>query len=693
MPSAAGRGGVHDDELPGSLLYEDWLRRGRAVDAAIDRTGDADVAALRRLAGEGLLVRAGLRGTVLVTQADPHGHFAAQLDRWVETHAAGPAQQRALRAWLPEDETLRRLRPGPGPPGAATAINADVDAFLEAYPHCLAKESDVVRSDSSDDEPEDDRARGIAVRSAAPALVPAPTPAAQNPYTSVKLPMVAPRLASVNHVATQNFYPTMDFVQEPPLRQQQQPTMPRPPSAQGPSYSSHRPVAPDPQTHAVTNPFQTAAEYARSDPTQVQRPQPLPEHEQQHQLPAPVRRQTQHSANFIPTFNNPYENGINSLPHTINNGVASPPPPPPPVIRESLKRKYQPPIRKVIPTGNCGQHPVQAAAQVPSLADKGTAVAVSEEEEELPEPLQRFGKELVNKIRDEILDTSETITFDDIAGLVDAKQTVQEVVCWPMKRPDLFTGLRRAPNGLLLFGPPGTGKTLIAKAIAHESGATFFSISSSSLTSKWIGEGEKLVRVLFAVAAYHEPSVVFVDEIDSLLTQRKSDENEASRRIKTEFLVQLDGTGTDGQGRVLMIGATNRPQELDEAARRRFTKRLYIPLPEEQDRQALLRVLLTKNKHELTDEEIRLLAKDTAGFSGADLKALCTDAAMGPIRALGARALEVDCNEVPPISYKHFRRSLRSMNPSVAPSDLEQYVTWDELYGNKRAGPADDTEE
>jgi SpoVK/Ycf46/Vps4 family AAA+-type ATPase len=136
-----------------------------------------------------------------------------------------------------------------------------------------------------------------------------------------------------------------------------------------------------------------------------------------------------------------------------------------------------------------------------------------EEEDELPEELKRFGKELVQKIQDEIMDCGEPITFRDIAGLEDAKQTVQEVVCWPMKRPDLFTGLRRAPNGLLLYGPPGTGKTLIGKAIAHESGATFFSISSSSLTSKWIGEGEKLVRVLFAVASYHEPAVVFIDEV------------------------------------------------------------------------------------------------------------------------------------------------------------------------------------
>lgn len=240
------------------------------------------------------------------------------------------------------------------------------------------------------------------------------------------------------------------------------------------------------------------------------------------------------------------------------------------------------------------------------------------------------------------------------------------------------------------FGPPGTGKTLIGKAIAHESGATFFSISSSSLTSKWIGEGEKLVRTLFAVAAYREPSVVFIDEIDSLLTQRKADENEASRRIKTEFLVQLDGTGTSGQGRVLAIGATNRPHELDDAARRRFVKRLYIPLPEAPDREVLLRTLLTKNNHELTDKEISKLASDgTKGFSGADLKALCTDAALGPIRQLGIHALEISANDVPPISYRHFRHALKGMNPSVAQADLDAYIDFNTTYGSKNVTAED----
>eukprot|EP00980_Cylindrotheca_fusiformis_P017813 scaffold5631_cov117-Cylindrotheca_fusiformis.AAC.1 len=378
-----------------------------------------------------------------------------------------------------------------------------------------------------------------------------------------------------------------------------------------------------------------------------------------------------------------------------------------PSIPDSLKRKFQLPkkghdsgkqnSKTSCPVPNRNGGGVQATR--PSSSSSRTNMNNSrnsnskndsQDDEELPEELQHLDKELVKKIQNEIMESGDMVTFDDIAGLDDAKQTVQEVVCWPMKRPDLFTGLRRAPNGLLLYGPPGTGKTLIGKAIAYESGATFFSISSSSLTSKWIGEGEKLVRTLFAVAASREPAVVFIDEIDSLLTQRKASENEASRRIKTEFLVQLDGTGTTGQGRVLVIGATNRPQELDEAARRRFTKRLYIPLPSENDRRILLNVMLNKNNHRLTKEDVEKLAKETEGFSGADLKALCTDAAMGPIRQLGSKALSIEINDVPAISFKHFRRSLKGTRPSVAPTDLVQYEEWDMIYGSKRACEEDD---
>jgi SpoVK/Ycf46/Vps4 family AAA+-type ATPase len=160
------------------------------------------------------------------------------------------------------------------------------------------------------------------------------------------------------------------------------------------------------------------------------------------------------------------------------------------------------------------------------------------------------------------------------------------------------------------------GKTLIGKAIAHQIGATFFSISSSSLTSKWIGEGEAGVRTLFAVAEIRQPSVIFIDEVDSLLSQRSSDENEASRRIKTEFLIQLDGAGSNPNARVVIIGATNRPQELDEAARRRFVKRIYIALPDRNSRALMIANLLKSNRHCLTATDFDDISGSTDGFSG-----------------------------------------------------------------------------
>ncbi|KAG6952942.1 hypothetical protein JG687_00012700 [Phytophthora cactorum] len=316
-------------------------------------------------------------------------------------------------------------------------------------------------------------------------------------------------------------------------------------------------------------------------------------------------------------------------------------------------------------------------------ASKGTKKQTTppDEDEYIDPRLKSCDPELIEKIEMEIVDNGDPITFDDIAGLQFAKKCVNELVIWPMARPDIFTGLRSLPKGLLLFGPPGTGKTLIGKAIASQSGATFFSISASSLTSKWIGQGEKLVRTLFAVAAVKQPSVIFIDEIDSLLTQRSSEENEASRRMKTEFLVQLDGAGTKAKDIILVVGATNRPQELDEAARRRFVKRLYIPLPSFEARLDLVSRLLNDNKNDLTDGNKTFIAESTKGYSGADVRALCTEAAMGPIRTC-ADIRTMDADSVRPINLDDFKVALRGVRSSVAVKDLAFYKEWNEEFGS-----------
>ncbi|CAM9348968.1 fidgetin-like protein 1 isoform X2 [Lampetra fluviatilis] len=303
-----------------------------------------------------------------------------------------------------------------------------------------------------------------------------------------------------------------------------------------------------------------------------------------------------------------------------------------------------------------------------------------EPSEIIDERLKNIDPKMVELINNEVMDHGPPVSWDDIAGLDFAKATIKEIVVWPMLRPDIFTGLRGPPKGILLFGPPGTGKTLIGKCIASQSGATFFSISASCLTSKWVGEGEKMVRALFAVARCRQPSVIFIDEIDSLLSQRADGEHDSSRRIKTEFLVQLDGATTARDERVLLVGATNRPQEIDEAARRRLAKRLYVPLPDAAARRCLLERLLAPQSWQLSAEELAAVVERSEGFSGADVTQLCREAALGPIRAV-PDITTVDALQVRPILIQDFAQALQVVRPSVSPRDLDLYVEWNRTFG------------
>lgn len=290
---------------------------------------------------------------------------------------------------------------------------------------------------------------------------------------------------------------------------------------------------------------------------------------------------------------------------------------------------------------------------------------------------------LVDIIENEIVDRSPDVAWDYVAGLEKAKQALMEMVVLPIRRSDLFVGLRKPARGLLLFGPPGNGKTLLGKAMASESAATFFSISASSLTSKWVGEGEKLVRALFAVARSRQPSVIFIDEIDSIMSTRSAGEHDASRRLKSEFLVQFDGVISNEDDRVIVMGATNRPQELDDAVRRRLVKRIYVPLPDLGTRRSLLHNLLKGQAFSLPVKDVERLAKETDGFSGSDLHALCQEAAMMPIRDLGANVDTVSIDQVRPLTYSDFRQAMKVIRPSVARDQLEQFEQWNRDFGSK----------
>ncbi|KAE9445568.1 hypothetical protein C3L33_22535, partial [Rhododendron williamsianum] len=239
---------------------------------------------------------------------------------------------------------------------------------------------------------------------------------------------------------------------------------------------------------------------------------------------------------------------------------------------------------------------------------------------------------LIAGLNSAIITEKPNVKWNDVAGLESAKQALQEAVMLPVKFPQFFVGKRRPWRAFLLYGPPGTGKSYLAKAIAPEADSTFFSISSSDLLSKWHGESEKLVSNLFQMARDRAPSVIFIDEIDSLGGQRgEGNESETSRRIKTEILVQMQGVGHNDD-KVLALAATNTPYALDQAIRRRFDRRIYIPPPDLKARQHMLKVHLGDTPHNLTESDFESLAPKTEKFSGSDIAVCVKDVLFEPVR-------------------------------------------------------------
>ncbi|XP_010079565.1 PREDICTED: katanin p60 ATPase-containing subunit A-like 2 isoform X1 [Pterocles gutturalis] len=267
--------------------------------------------------------------------------------------------------------------------------------------------------------------------------------------------------------------------------------------------------------------------------------------------------------------------------------------------------------------------------------------------ERLLKPLSAFigmtseMRELATVISKDIYLHNPNVKWDDIIGLDAAKRLVKEAVVYPIRYPQLFTGILSPWKGLLLYGPPGTGKTLLAKAVATECNTTFFNISASTIVSKWRGDSEKLVRVLFELARYHAPSTIFLDELESVMSQRgtaSGGEHEGSRRMKTELLVQMDGLARSDD-LVFVLAASNLPWELDSAMLRRLEKRILVDLPSKEARQVMIQHWLPPRSNsrgvELrTDLDYGLLGQATEGYSGSDIKLVCKEAAMRPVRKI-----------------------------------------------------------
>ncbi|KAL8888700.1 MAG: hypothetical protein Q9192_006136 [Flavoplaca navasiana] len=233
------------------------------------------------------------------------------------------------------------------------------------------------------------------------------------------------------------------------------------------------------------------------------------------------------------------------------------------------------------------------------------------------------------------------VTFEDIGGLGDIIDELKESVIYPLTMPQLYSqtsSLLSAPSGVLLYGPPGCGKTMLAKALAHESGATFINLHISTLTEKWYGDSNKLVNAVFSLARKLEPSIVFIDEIDAVLGQRRSNEHDASGMVKAEFMTLWDGlTSANPAGesqRILVLGATNRIQDIDEAILRRMPKKFSVSLPSAPQRLRILGLVLKDTRIDKDHFDLEYLVRIMAGMSGSDIKEACRDAAMGPVREL-----------------------------------------------------------
>ncbi|EEF46727.1 outer mitochondrial transmembrane helix translocase isoform X1 [Ricinus communis] len=252
------------------------------------------------------------------------------------------------------------------------------------------------------------------------------------------------------------------------------------------------------------------------------------------------------------------------------------------------------------------------------------------------------------------------VKFDSIGGLETIKQALYELVILPLKRPELFShGKLLGPQkGVLLYGPPGTGKTMLAKAIARESGAVFINVRISNLMSKWFGDAQKLVAAVFSLAYKLQPAIIFIDEVDSFLGQRRSTDHEALTNMKTEFMALWDGFTTDHNARVMVLAATNRPSELDEAILRRLPQSFEIGIPDRRERAAILKVIL---KGERVNDSIDFdyIASLCEGYTGSDLLELCKKAAYFAIRdLLDEEKKGKNCSEPRPLSQTDLEKVL-----------------------------------
>lgn len=281
-----------------------------------------------------------------------------------------------------------------------------------------------------------------------------------------------------------------------------------------------------------------------------------------------------------------------------------------------------------------------------------------------------------------IMTEKPSVKWEEVVGLDPAKKAVKEAIVYPVQRPDLFP--LGWPRGILLFGPPGCGKTLLAAAVATEIDATFFSIDAASIMSKWLGEGEQNVAKLFGSvrksAIEGKPSIVFIDELESLMGKHQNEVG-GEIRVRNQFLKEMDGIVDKGKNlHVYVIGATNKPWDLDWGFIRRFQKRILVPLPDHHTRLMLFK-LHTTNLALATDVDLHELARISEGFSGSDIRDVCQSAQLKLIGEFFETGQANNKLAKPrSLTMEDFRQTLEERKPSVSLDMLSLYTRWSEAF-------------
>ncbi|KAM4045116.1 fidgetin-like isoform 1-T2 [Anomaloglossus baeobatrachus] len=330
--------------------------------------------------------------------------------------------------------------------------------------------------------------------------------------------------------------------------------------------------------------------------------------------------------------------------------------------------KFTPPVINGERRGNEQGHVFTQRMQISGIKPPGFCNP-SEDQLKNVDPL------ILELVNNEIVDCAPPVQWTDIAGHVSVKAAIEEELVWPILRPGAYTGANRPPKSILLFGPSGSGKTLLSRCIATQLGSTFLKLNSAVLVSKWKNKSEKVLQTVFYMASCHQPTVVFISEIDLLLSAHISEENAHLNNLKSQLLSFLDGIATSTDDSIIFIGTSQRPNDIDEAAHHRFAKRFYIAPPDNLARRQILHHTLAQQNYCLSEREMALLVQHTEGYSGNELIQLCQQA--------GANHLHGISGQLQPTSYKDFEGAFCKLRAGTSQKQLDLYVEWNKMYGSR----------